>query len=234
MRTKFTNLLVLCLFSFVLVGATANAATIEINNITGIWENDVPDSAVTGEGTSEIRWGNPVYYDKKSGYDFDAESTPFSVDCDQAFELGEFTHHNYPITGTALDTVDLKTTVDLTIDGVAVSGLNFTYNFDHTETPNSSDPIASRDIVVIENNSMMSDVFTINDVEYTIYLSGFLIGGELVDTFYTWEKCKNTAKLFAMITTPGCVIPEPSTYLLLGSMLICAVALKRRKIRKAA
>ena len=52
---------------------SVQAATIQLTSVSGIWTATNPGSpAVTGGGTSEIRWGNPAnQQDQQSGYRFD-------------------------------------------------------------------------------------------------------------------------------------------------------------------
>ena len=42
------------------LGSGASAASLTINSVSGVWQNDLPDPAVTGEGTSSLRWGIPI------------------------------------------------------------------------------------------------------------------------------------------------------------------------------
>ena len=66
----------------------------------GIWTDHEPSNtqSFTGEGTSRIYWGDPVSGDGKSGYEFVGATLPNPMPLDGTFELGTFTHYNFPIT----------------------------------------------------------------------------------------------------------------------------------------
>lgn len=90
------------------LGSGASAASLTINSVKGIWQNDLPDPAVSGEGTSSLRWGIPISLSGRSGYDFAGAAPPaLTVTDGSAFSLGTFTHRNFPILGAALSSVDL-------------------------------------------------------------------------------------------------------------------------------
>lgn len=209
-------------------------SAITVDSVTGIWQNVLNGDNLTGVGTNEIRWGS-TDTSTNSGYRFDGVAPPAqAVTIDTAFNLGTFTHFNFPIpSGSSIDGATLKTTVDLNINGTAVSGLTFSYNFLHNETPNvaGSCPAGSvsicDDIVKVENNIAQSSVFDIGGIDYTLKVLGFDIGGGS-DTFLTEEGKTNMAPLQGIITQ-AVAVPEPSTYLILASCLIACYFLRRAK-----
>lgn len=217
------------------VGSSLNAG-ITVDSVSGIWTDaDLqPNGVINGLGTDTIRFGEEAnWWDRQSGYRFEGAAPPaIEVDPGDHFVLGEFTHFNYPVeSGTSITAAMLDVTVDLTIDGHLFEDVVFSYKFSHEETPNSgSDP---RDIVSFLNNTPMSQALQVGDYSYLLNLVGFVQGGQLVDQFLTDEKAKNTAYLKAKIHKVHTPVPEPSTYILMGSLLALPMLVKRYKMKEA-
>jgi len=115
-----------------------------VGNNSGVFVNPSPATAVvSGVGTSTFRWGDggdPSWLSYIGG-NFD--TTP-----DTAFKLGNLTFHNGTIpSGTGADSVDFS--VALSFDNIPEKNLLFSETFNITNTPNSSDPIASADYLSI-------------------------------------------------------------------------------------
>jgi VCBS repeat-containing protein len=125
-----------------------------------------------------------------------------NVAVNSTFEIGEFTHNNYPTdTGNAIDSVDLDISFDVSINGYTAT-VNHTISFLHDETPNSgSDP---RDIVTINNASTVVPI-TITTAEgvtetYNFEIIGFIDENDnVVDTVYTNENASNSFKLMGQL-----------------------------------
>lgn len=230
--------------AFVLAGAavalvsSVSYAAIQVNSVSGTWENVLGGTGVVFPTPNEVRWGGQVPVTNDSGYRFDGNAPPlFMVTIDTPFTLGQMTNFNQPIpSGTAITGATLSTLVDLTIDGTPINGLNFKYDFLHNETPNTAPcPIGSTsvcdDVEKALNNIAQSDTFQIDGVDYTIKVTGFQIGGDQATEWLTPEGHTNMANLQAVITksTP---VPEPETYLVLASTLVPALLLSRHR-RKA-
>lgn len=228
----------LSLFVSLVIPFSLSAVTITVNSVTGTWSNVTGSpSSLIGVGTNQINWGNSTG-SGQSGYRFDGNAPPlYSVGIDTPFSLGNFTHFNQPITGDSITGATLNTTVNLTIDGTALSNLNFSYNFLHNETPNVAGTCAAGsvsvcdDIVQATNNVLVSDVFNINGVDYTLSILGFSLNGNFFTDFMTKEGKTNIASLQGVITRATVGVPDLSTYLTLATFLAIGVGVAyRRKV----
>ncbi|MBT1450553.1 PEP-CTERM sorting domain-containing protein [Glaciecola sp. XM2] len=219
----------------ILMTFNASAALVEFKNISGVWVDDEPDAAVTGEGTSQIRWGNST---TQSGYDFVAgadTSVTVPPSPSAAFALGDFTHLNFPVSPPSLESVTLSVTLDILIDGIAAGASTFLYNFTHFETPNNGNPCAAGGAqpcpdLVSFSVSDASDSFLIGGVNYTVNILGFSTDGgtTITDSFLTLENQSNTATLFANVTTSN--VSEPSLLALIG-IVLAGVGFRKRMQR---
>lgn len=244
-----------------LAPAAADAAVVRFDSIVGTWQNATPSGIASynqnGTASPEVRWGTPSGQPNKSGYDFDAVTTPLSVTLPPnptgAFDLGTFTHLNYPIaSGTSITGIQLKLTAGISIsnDGITYvpQGLfDFTYDFEHWETPNGADPCANggaqgsgvnangcADRVTFKTNLASTQFFTVGSEEYAVRILGFQeAGGNPMSAFWTMENKSNVATLKADIASRSIIeqgVPEPMTLALFGTGLAAlGLALRRRE-----
>ena len=138
--------------------------------------------------------------------DNDSLTANQSVPVNSIFELGTFTHENFPITsGTAIDSVDLDLSLDVIINGYSAT-VEHTIKFLHDETTNTDDPEASRDVVTIENASTIVPV-SIQTQEgetetYNFQIIGFVDElNNIVDQVKTYEDAKNSFTLVAKLVS---------------------------------
>lgn len=248
-RSAVAGLVAFCL------ATSAQAATLTISSIDGVWRNPAP--AVEGAGTSNLRWGVPAG-SGKSGYDFEPAGETVSATSDENFVLGTFSHLNFPVFAPFLSSVDLE--VSFRIEGLD-EPLTSVFSFEHLETVNgaSSCPngIANRvgvnasgcaDRVSAVLNLGESEIFSIDGLNYVLDVTGFFYDEATFVNFWTEEEKRNSAQLVAQFSTdvpqddPGTpvtpvgvpvspvvtTVPLPASGLLLvGGML--AIAGFRRK-----
>ena len=179
-------------------------------------------------------WGAKTTY--RSGYKFTAAS-PSAITLGNPFSLGTFTHMNQLIPlNTAISAATLTTSLSLNIDGTPINQV-FNFNFLHNETPNiiNTCPAGSAsicdDVVTLTNNSLITKDFIVKGKTYQFTLLGFQYNNQLLQSFLTKEKFNNSAILKAVITLKDVPVPEPSTYLIMGSVLLGCAYLKSRKSR---
>ncbi|MGD1905526.1 MAG: THxN family PEP-CTERM protein [Leptolyngbyaceae cyanobacterium] len=208
----------------------ANAASL---TTSGTWTPTAPGSGISGGGTNQISWGNPVDQEQSS-YVFDGVNGSPTIQSliDDVFLLGTFTHNNYVITGTTLEAATLNVQFDL--DSFSET---FSFDFIHDETPNSipcnpSGATICPDVVSFLDNGVSQQVINLGGIDYNLSLKGFSVeeGGPLVNEFVTEENQVNTARLFAQLTEVEVEsVPEPAS--LLGLMAVggMAMALKRKQ-----
>ncbi|MBE9063631.1 THxN family PEP-CTERM protein [cf. Phormidesmis sp. LEGE 11477] len=198
---------------------------------SGTWSDIDPTSGITGGGTNQISWGNPSNpSNSQSSYVFDGVSTMSNVaDLTTSFLLGTFTHNNFPITGTSLDSATLN--VNLGLDTLSET---FAFGFNHNETNNATpcDPTGTTvcpDVVTFLNNSSSTQSILLDGVEYALAISGFSTdgGATLTSQFVTEEGQANNAQLFGQLT-PATPIPTPAMLPGLVGMGIAAIRKRQR------
>jgi hypothetical protein len=215
------------------------SAQIDITNISGTWTSVQGGANVTGLGTNSVYWGatyTPTSL--KSGYGFTAAPNIYNVEPGSSFLLGTFTHYNQDIpANTAITKATLNTQLLLAVDSTPAAFYNFQYVFLHNETPNVAGqcPAGSvsicDDIVTIENNDARVNNVVINGQTYHLTIQGFQVnGGKTLSQFLTPEDATSSAQLIGSLSL---VVPEPATYLVLGSLACILVGLKKRKKRIA-
>ena len=139
LNKKFTNSIKLIGMATTLaisIGYTEIAQALNVST-SGIW-TDFTGSPYdfNGLGTKKISWGLPAYSDSdQSSYVFEGVND-FDLDLDgstSTFELGTFTHNNFPIYVSAITGANLALNLDLE----SIGSKTFNLSFGHDETPNS-------------------------------------------------------------------------------------------------
>ncbi|MEL4432057.1 Ig-like domain-containing protein, partial [Shewanella mangrovisoli] len=166
---------------------------------------DGPDN---DSGYDQLRWGTTN--GSQSGYGFADNDAALngSLSLNQDIVLGTFTHYNYSISsGTSITAATMNVTFNVTDAYGVVTPVTLTLNFSHNETPNSNDPMASRDIVTVGQTSV---TFNYEGQMYTMQVIGFKdSNGNIVTSIYTNEDASTSYELVVrMVAGTGYTLPH--------------------------
>jgi hypothetical protein len=209
--------------AMLLAATSAQAATVTVTSVSGVW-SDVDPNVATGVGTTSIRWGQSTGFGR-SGYDFTSNVPPPQVlGNGQQFDLATFTHINQPITGNAIEKAWLDVTINFTADFlVGPQVANQQFIFLHNETPNNCVGLnCSDDIVKAFLNVGQSNVYVDGLNIYTFGITGFEVGNVLFAQFNSPEGSSNTATLrasFDAVENFPSETPLPAAVWMFGGVL---------------
>lgn len=175
-------------------------------HISGVWKNvqgPSDQSSFVGLGGSRLSWGTPAE-SLTSSYEFEGGSNRLEIDGD-AFVLGTFTHHNYPII-----TPFERFSVDLDITATVTNGpsSDITVTFNHYESPNRGPVAAWADEVSLAPLSpadpwRVTQAVTIAGVACDMIFEGFYSHstGQLSRTYRSPENDSNQADIHVRLTS---------------------------------
>lgn len=231
-----------CLFisvALVALPALAFADPVTLTDPAATFSNTQPQAGqnVNGDGTNEVRWGVPFGQsapEQQSGLRFDVFGSPFIANTGNPFDLGTLTHFNWPIKVPTINMTDL--TFSFVVGGVTSS---FLFNLGIEETPNSgtckygaTGDVKCPDRISFPNMTGQQK-FSIDGVDYTLYLLGFgPSASNLMNGFITQENKNNQTHLWAKIDTAPVGVPEPNAFVLMIVGLLGlggAVQLRRKQ-----
>jgi hypothetical protein len=225
-----------------------NSVLVTDNDLTnghraGFDLTDAPSSLIpTGPaGSAAFQWGvaetksNFSTYLHSSALWFQPLSVA-NVAPEQSFELGYLYYRNGTIKNkTGADGVDLQLTLTFS-QPLGLSPITVLYGSELINSPNSSDPVASADIVSLANTAapihFTDSAGKAYQLEVTFAVDQDTIDGSLssVDQFRVFEGGQGRATLLGRFTTsPGSpVIPEPSATALIGAFGVILLFRRRR------
>jgi len=199
---------------------SAQVAT--VNTVSGAWQNALTTGTATianGYPLSTARWGGPVNNGPQSGYDFNVSPLPpYAAVDDLWFQVGTFSHLNFPVFPPSITGIQLKLGMNFTPTNGVAQSQDFIYSFKHDETPNAGLPVncpyqpsnpSCADKVTITGQPAQT-IFNIGNVQYTLALAFGSAPNATFTEFITQEGVINNANIYAKFTTD--VVPEPGFY----------------------
>ena len=224
----------LLLTSLMMILSIASASALTLSSVEGSWSNVTSSDSVNvvddvaveyGNGLEDqVRWGDG---NEQSGLGFTGAAPSESVfDVGDVFELGQLRHFNNEVTDSA---TSAELTISLAFSDPAGLGGNYDFTFGINETPNGDD--ADNDDLINFPDFFPSQAFAFNGMNYILELVGFADElGNIVNCLRTPEGMTNSLQLLGKITTQ--TVPEPSTFLLVGSVLLAFAGFGRKQLRK--
>ena len=229
------------------MGTGAMAASVSIDTINAAWQNPTPAGvAIDNSGdTVSARWGNG---NNPSGYDFTPRSPlGFTLAENTPTVLGTFTHLNFPITGTTLESIQLNFSFGGSVledgegntfpQGILTASFGAIFDFIHEETTNTApcgllqqSGVPCDDIVTVSAQGGADEDILVDNTIFTFTLLGFSNdnGATFSETFVTTENGANSSDLYFDYKVS--VIPLPAAgWLLLAGLGALGVAGRRRK-----
>lgn len=222
--------------------APAFAAVLTLSNVTALWFDGVPEANVSylnnPSASPSARWGFGVPdANVQSGYDFVVAPQPIDIPVVvspiSTKVIGTFTHLNFPIEeGTEIESIKMRITADVLIDGMLQGVRNFDFSFANLETVNTDSPCADGGTIGVGVNINgcadrvsvtslpTSDFFTVGSQHFTLGVMGFSLdpsGTSPFTNLWTAENQSTSAYLLASVELEeDGALPEPTTLPMLG------------------
>ncbi|MEC4015381.1 lamin tail domain-containing protein [Streptomyces sp. H27-D2] len=164
---------------------------------SGTWTGiSVTPPNLAGLTTDNVTWGIPAG-GGKSGYVFSGKTTEVALDGTE-FTLGTFIHQNFPIQAMPQSQFEVDLAVRIVFeDDVA---RDFSFRFRHNETPNvGPNPEDEVDLPT----TVSPETVTIDGTEYSVVITGFKQGGQIVTKFISPENGANSGDIVAVLARTG-------------------------------
>jgi len=230
--------LVAILATVATLGSAPAVAADVVGSASGVFSNPTPlATTFTGNGTNNFLYGDNTGQNSPQNQ-LTFTGTAFSSAFESPFIVGSLFYFNGTTgVGTNPTAVDLALTTNFSTP--LLGNVLSTFGLSLIVTPNTSDPDASADFVVLPS-TFSPTVFNISGTNYTVKLVGF--GDVVGDGFlassgtqlHVREGLSATADLFAVVTTDisgiSGGVPEPSTWamMLLGFAGVGFMAYRRK------
>lgn len=207
------------------------AVPIIVSDIKAEWGQADPNTGVMGVGTERLKWGSANSENGKSSLEWqNGLSSPNSVGDWEVFSIGSIEHTSKSSERSDVFHTSLIWSIDVEIDGTLFNDISFEYDVWHSNSQTVQQEDEGGSVWVGDEPKW--EIMYLNGEDYLLKVYGFNVDGAMITGWYTSEADTTTATLLGSVSRV--TIPEPQTYLLLGSLLSLVALCARRRQQQAA